>query len=108
MRGTGMGYYAFRFKQLFGNADEIFFCRQEQLRTDLIQFLEQLGLATDRIRSYILRSEKKNPAEHGHYSHYYTPELAELVSIRDQAVIKRFAYVFEKDPAENPISQNSF
>jgi hypothetical protein len=97
VRGTGVGYYTFRFNQLFGNADGVFFCRQERLRTDLINFLEHVGAATDEIRSYILRTEKKNPAEHRHYSQYYTPELAQLVAIRDHSVINRFGYVFERD-----------
>ena len=78
--------------------------RQERLRTDLIHFLEQVGAANDEIRTHILESEKKNTAEHRHYSSYYTPELAELVSIRDRSVIERFGYVFEKTPAANHAS----
>ena len=104
VRGTGVGYYTFRFNQLFGNAEEVFFCRQERLRTDLIHFLEQVCAANDEIRTHILESEKKNTAEHRHYSSYYTPELAELVSIRDRSVIERFGYVFEKAPAANHAS----
>ncbi len=101
VRGTGVGYYTFRFNQLFGNADEVFFCRQERLRTDLIEFLEHVGAANDEVRSYVLESEKKNITEHKHYSEYYTPELAELVSIRDRPVIERFGYMFEKASAAN-------
>ena len=95
IRGTGVGYYTFRFNHLFGNADELFFCRQERLRADLIHFLERIGAASDEIRAHILESEKKNTADHSHYSSYYTPELAELVSIQDRAVIERFGYMFE-------------
>lgn len=102
VRGTGVGYYTFRFNQLFGNADEVFFCRQERLRTDLINFLEQVGSANDEVRTYILESKKKNTAEHRHYSTYYTPNMAELVSIRDRAVIERFGYVFEIAHAADP------
>lgn len=104
VRGTGVGYYTFRFNQLFGNADNIFFCRQERLRTDLIHFLEQVCASNDEIRTYILESEKKNTAEHRHYSSYYTPELTELVSIRDRSVIERFGYVFEKAAGANHAS----
>jgi len=95
VRGTGVGYYTFRFNQLFGNADKVFFCRQETLRQDLVRFFEGIGVATDELRDYVLRSDKKNIAEHLHYSTYYTPELAELVSIRDRPFIERFGYVFE-------------
>jgi hypothetical protein len=96
VRGTGVGYCTFRFNQLFGNADEVFFCRLETLRQDLVSFFEGIGAATDELRDYVLRSDKKNIAEHLHYSTYYTPELAELVSIRDRPLIERFAYVFEQ------------
>jgi hypothetical protein len=100
--GTGVGYYTFRFNQLFGNGNNVFFCRQERLRTDLIYFLEQVCAVNDEIRTHILESEKKNTAEHRHYSSYYTPELAELVSIRDCSVIERFGYVFETAPTAKP------
>ena len=99
VRGTGVGYYTFRFNHLFGNADEVFFCRQEHLRADLINFLEGVSAANDQIRAYILDSVKKNTAEHRHYSSYYTPKLAELVSVRDRSVIERFGYVFEQTPS---------
>jgi hypothetical protein len=96
VRGTGVGYYTFRFNQMFGNADDVFVCRLETLRQDLISFFEGIGAATDELRDYVLRLDKKNIAEHLHYSTYYTPELAELVSIRDYQLIERFGYVFEQ------------
>jgi hypothetical protein len=96
VRGTGVAYYTFRFNQMFGNADDVFFCRLETLRQDLVSFFEGIGAATDELRDYVLRSDKKNIAEHLHYSTYYTPELAELVSIRDRPLIERFGYVFEQ------------
>jgi hypothetical protein len=95
-RGTGVGYYTFRFNHLFGTADEVFFCRLETLRQDLVAFFEGIGAATDELRDYVLRLDKRNIAEHHHYSTYYTPELAELVGIRDRQLIERFGYVFEQ------------
>jgi hypothetical protein len=106
VRGTGVGYYTFRFNHLFGNADEVFFCRQESLRADLIHFLERIGAASDDIRADVLESEKKNTADHSHYSSYYTPELAHLVSIRDRAVIERFSYTFEPAPMADNANAN--
>jgi hypothetical protein len=99
IRGTGVGYYTFRFNHLFGNTDEVFFCRQERLRSDFVHFLERIDALTDDIREHILASERKNTATHAHYSTYYTPELAELVSMRDRGVIERFGYTFERPSA---------
>jgi hypothetical protein len=101
VRGTGVAYYTFRFNEMFGNADDVFFCRLETLRQDLVAFFEKIGAATDELRDYVLRSDKKNISEHLHYSTYYTPELAELVSIRDRRLIERFGYAFEQASLEN-------
>lgn len=95
VRDTGAGYYTFRFNHLFGNADEVFFCRLETLRQDLVTFFEAIGTVTEELRDFVLHTEKKNVAKHLHYSTYYTPELAKLVAIRDHSVIERFGYVFE-------------
>jgi hypothetical protein len=96
VRGTGVGYYTFRFNHLFGNAGDVFVCRLETLRQDLVGFFEGIGAATDELRDYVLREDKKNISEHLHYSTYYTPELAELVLIRERPLIESFGYVFEQ------------
>jgi hypothetical protein len=96
VHGTGVGYYSFRFNQMFVNADDVLFCRLETLRQDLVAFFERIGAATDELRDYVLRSDKKNISEHLHYSTYYTPELAERVLIRERPLIERFGYVFEQ------------
>ena len=94
VRGTGIAYYTFRFNEMFGSADDVFFCRVETLRQDLVAFFEKIGAATDQVREYVLRSDKKNISEHLHYSAYYTAELAKLVAIRDRRLIERFGYAF--------------
>ena len=96
IRGTGIGYYTSRFNHIFGNADDVFFCRVETLRQDLVSFFEEIGAATDELRDYVLQSDKKNISDHLHYSTYYTPELAELVLVRDRQLITRFGYVLEQ------------
>jgi hypothetical protein len=96
IRGAAVGYYTFRFNQMFGNADDAFFCRLETLKQDLVAFFEGIGAATSELRDHVLRSGKKNISEHLHYSTYFTAELANLVSIRDRPLIERFGYVFEQ------------
>ena len=101
IRGSGIGLYTSRFNQLFGQADDIFFCRVESLRSDLMAFFERIGAASDALRSYVLSLDKKNISEHLHYSTYYTPELAELVRIRDRQLVERFGFKFERNAPEN-------
>jgi hypothetical protein len=95
IRGTGLGLYNFRFNQMFGNSDDVFFCRVESLRSDLIAFFERIGVASDDLRRHVLGLDKKNISVHHQYSNYYTPELAELVSLRDRHLVERFGFSFE-------------
>jgi hypothetical protein len=97
IRGSGLGYYSFRFGEMFGNADNVFFCKLETLRQDLVGFFEKLHVATDELRDYVLRLDKKNASEHLHYSSYYSPELADLVLARERPIIEKFAYQFDPD-----------
>jgi hypothetical protein len=101
VRGTGVGYYTFRFNQIFGKADDVFFCRLDSLRKDLVAFFDGIGVATDELRDYVLRLDKKNISEYTHASDYYTAELAELVRIRDRPLVERFGFTFEGHASEN-------
>lgn len=107
IRGSGLGLYTFRFNQLFGLADDVFFCRVESLRSDLITFFEKMGAASNPLRSYVLGLDRKNISEHFHYSTYYTPDLAELVLIRDRPLIDRFGYRFERPSSIDQGEQGS-
>ena len=60
VRGTGVGYYTFRFNHLFGNADDMFVCRLETLRQDLVGFFEKIGVATDELRHYVVVRQKEH------------------------------------------------
>jgi hypothetical protein len=64
-------------------------------------FFERIGVASDALRSHVLVEDKKHSSEHRHYSTYYTPELAELVGIRDRHLAERFGFTFEKQHVEN-------
>ena len=101
VRGTGVGYYTFRFNQIFGNADDVFICRLDSLREDLVAFFDRIGVATDELREYVLSLDKKNTAEYTHASDYYTADLAELVQIRDRQLVERFGFTFDGHASEN-------
>jgi hypothetical protein len=94
IQGTGLGLYSFRFNQLFGKADGMHFCRVASLASDLLAFFDVIGVAQDELRSYVLALDKQNVSDHRHYSTYYTPELAGIVSVRDRQLIERFGFTF--------------
>jgi hypothetical protein len=98
VRNTGIGYYTFRFRQMFGNTNDVFFCQLETVRDDLLSFFKLIGAMSDELREYVLASEKQNSVTHLHTSTYYTADLAELIAIRDEELIAKFGYVFEQYP----------
>jgi len=59
-------------------------------------FFERIGVASDDLRRHVLGLDKENISERLHYSSYYTPELAELVFIRDRQLVERFGFAFEE------------
>lgn len=95
IRGSGMGLYSFRFNEMFGARNDIVFCRVDSLRDDLLAFFMHIGVLSDALRRYVLELDAKNTSEHRHYSAYYTPELADLVALRDRRVIDRFHFGFD-------------
>jgi hypothetical protein len=95
IRGTGLGLYTFRFYEMFGQTRDVFFCRVENLRNDLLEFFERIGVLNPELRSYVLGAVKKNTSDHYHYARYYTSELADLVSERDHRFIETFVYTFD-------------
>lgn len=100
IRGSGLGFYSFRFHQMFGRSESVYFCRVESLRADLLKFFERLGILTEDLHRYVLQSDKKNTSDHRHYSSYYTNELKELVGSRDKNLIERYGYGFD-EPGES-------
>ena len=48
------------------------------------------------LRDYVSLLDRENVSAHLHYSTYYSPELAELVFLRERAIIERFGYRFEQ------------
>ena len=92
IRGTGLGLYTFRFNQMFGQADEVYFCRLGSLRTDLLKFFRRIGVETPGLQNYVLGLEKQNTSDHVDYAKYYSDDLAHAVSKRDRSLIDRFGF----------------
>jgi hypothetical protein len=106
VQGSGIGYYTFRFNHLFGNRDDIYFCRFENFTRDLLSFFGSIDAVTAELEQYVLHAEKQNTSEHRHYSQYYSAELASLVSLRDGGLIQRFGYCFETARSEQAMHRS--
>lgn len=91
--GSGLGFYSFQFRRMFGDGDSVTFGRMESLRADLRAFLDSSNIAlTPGMRAFIDSAPPVNTSRHEHFTRYYDDELRALVARRDQLLIDRFGY----------------
>ena len=98
IRASGMGFYSFLFRYMYtrsGPGPEPEIGRCENLRADLLAFLERIGAPTSAdLREFVLDASPRNTSQHGDWRDYYDRDLADLVEERDATLIKRFGYAF--------------
>jgi hypothetical protein len=95
MAASGLGFYSFLFKHLFGGAPQLHIGRMENLRTDLVELLQAVGQAMSAdMRQHVGAAAASNVSHHASYGCYYDDELRDLVAERDGALIRRFGYRF--------------
>jgi hypothetical protein len=93
--GSGLGFYSFLYRRMFGHGEDVTFGRMESLRTDLLAFLESIGIVpSEAMREFALKAAPVNTSRHGPYQQYYDAALRQLVAERDREVITRFDYEF--------------
>jgi len=93
--GSGLGFYSFLYRRMFGDGAGVTFGRVESLRTDLLSFLQSIGIApSEAMREFALKAAPVNVSRHGPYQQYYDSALRQLVAERDSEVITRFNYEF--------------
>lgn len=100
LSGSGMGFYGFLYRRMYGDAQDVSLVPMERLRTGLVEALEAIGVeVTAPMRGFIERRDRINASEHRHYGSYYDDALRALVAERDAEVIARHGYRFEAAPA---------
>lgn len=95
MAGSGLGFYSFLFKHIFGGAPQLHIGRMENLRNDLLELLDAAGQAASAdMRRHVAAAAASNVSPHASYGCYYDNELRDLVAARDGILIQRFGYHF--------------
>ena len=93
---SGLGFYSYLYKYMYGEAAGLHIGRMESLRTELPRLLAATGYTlSDEMQRHITTAAPSNAAPHGAYRDYYDPELRDLVAARDAAVIELFRYRFD-------------
>lgn len=95
IRGSGLGFYSYLCKYIFGEAERLHVGHMETLRQDLPALLEAVGEPVGpELRQHLLTSAPSNVSPHGAYPQYYDASLRELVAARDTLIIQRYGYRF--------------
>jgi hypothetical protein len=99
IRHSGMGFYSYLYHYLYGSEDvNLHVERAESLRKKLLEFLEHVNeRITPAMQDFILDAQESNTSAHGRYSDHYSPELRDLVAVRDRSIIERHGYTFAED-----------
>lgn len=96
IRGSGLGFYGFLYRYLYGTPEDVIMGRMESLRVDLPAMLARVGEPVDAgLRAHIESAPALNASEHGAVGEHYDATLARLVAERDADVIRRHDYRFE-------------
>jgi hypothetical protein len=95
IRGSGLGFYSFLYRYMYGGAARLHVARMEALREELESLLSAVGQpVSEAIRAYIQSAPARNVSSHGTYTDYYNDELRDLVAERDADVITKYGYRF--------------
>ena len=95
LRASGLGFYSFLYRYMYGEATGLQVGRMEELRIELPRLLDFVGEpVSEDLRRHIATAARSNVAPHGAYSDYYEPTLRDLIAERDASVIEPFSYRF--------------
>ena len=94
IRGSGLGFYSYLYDYMYGGADgRLEIGRQENLRADLLAFLQRTAVALPPgLREFVTGAGARNASAHGDFRDYYDPRTKALVGERERAVIERHGY----------------
>ncbi len=97
IRGSGMGFYSFLYRYMYGENDAALFVgRTENLRDDFLAFLQKPGVEISApLNDFIRHEQARNTSSHGAWRDYYDTALAAAVARFDHGVIDAFGYRFE-------------
>jgi hypothetical protein len=96
IRGTGLGFYSFLFRYLYGDTEGVHIARLEHLRTELPAAMERAGVPTGGpFLAWLREGPARNISAHPEAAVAYDTALAVLVGTHDAPVIRRFGYALE-------------
>ncbi len=91
--GTGLGFYSFLYRYMYGDDGAVKIARMEALRDALPPLVRAAGeTISDAAASYLTAAPALNTSQHRPYAEYYSADLRDLVATRDAELIQRHGY----------------
>ncbi len=95
IRGSGLGFYTFLYRRMYGDGDDTTLLTMDRLRGELEAFLVATGpTPTAATLAALRQAPALNTTTHAPYPAYYSPALAAKVALRDAVVIERHGFTF--------------
>lgn len=95
LAGSGLGFYSFMYRRMYGPGEDATLVRMQELRSALPQALRRLGVEPDAaVLEFLRTSPPLNAGRHERYERYYDPALRDLVGERDAALASRHGFGF--------------
>lgn len=93
IRGTGLGFYTFLYRHLYGPGDDAHIARLECVREELPAAMARAGTpAGDALLAWLRDAPASNATAHAAPADAYDQALAALVHARDAPLIRRYGY----------------
>ena len=95
IRGTGLGFYSFLYRYMYGVDGAVRIARMEGMREQLPPLVAAAGEpVSEEAASHLASAPALNTSVHPPYADYYGAELRDLVGERDAELIERHGYRF--------------
>lgn len=96
IRDSGLGFYDYLYRYMYaGTGENLTIGRMENLRTDLLAFLQRLELpVTPALHAFVTHGAARNASAHGDFRDYYDARTAALVGELERPLIERHGYRF--------------
>lgn len=95
IRDSGLGFYSFLYRYMYGEDGALQIARMEEMREQLAQLLAATGATvSEAALAHLAAAPAINTSKHRPYDDYYSAELRDLVATRDAELIQRHGYRF--------------